>query len=160
MTARWMTGLLFALAGLSPAFAIEPLSGGQTVYLPVYSHIWHGDRVIEGKYPLKSQVSALVSIRNTSLKVPIRVSTARYYSTEGKMLREFISSPRTIAPMGTLELFIEQKEAEGGSGANFVITWDASTPTNAPIVEAVHADIKGHRTLTFITSARPIQADK
>lgn len=160
MMKKWITGALIALASLPPAMAAEPLSSGQTLYLPVYSHIWHGDRVIDGKYPLKSLVSALVSIRNTSLKVPIRVSTARYYSTEGKMLREFITSPRTIAPMGTLELFIEQKEADGGSGANFVIAWDAAAPTNAPIVEAVHADIKGHRTLTFITSAHPIQADK
>ena len=133
-----------------------PLSGGQTLYLPIYSHIWHGDRVMQGKYPLKSQVSALVSIRNTSLKTPIRVVSARYFSTEGKLLKQFIASPVILAPMGTYELFVEKQEAEGGSGANFIIQWQADTATNPPVVEAVHADIKGHQTLTFVTTARAI----
>jgi hypothetical protein len=63
--------------------------------------------------------------------------------------------------MATSELFLERKEAEGGSGANFVIQWDSTTPTNPPIVEAVHADIRnGIKTLVFITTAQPIQADK
>ncbi|HEY3325906.1 MAG TPA: DUF3124 domain-containing protein [Novimethylophilus sp.] len=137
-----------------------PLSGGQTLYLPIYSHIWHGDRVIQGKYPLKSQVSALVSIRNTSLKTPIRVVSARYFSTAGKLLRQFIASPVTIGPMGTYELFVEKQEAEGGSGANFIIQWQADVATNPPVVEAVHADIKGHLTLTFVTTARPIDPGK
>lgn len=155
----WM--LLAALCGFSvPALAADALSGGQTVYLPVYSHIWHGDRVVDGKYPLKNLVSALVSIRNTSLKTPIRVTSARYYSTQGKLLREFVSKPVQVGALGTLELFVERKESEGGSGANFVIVWDAPAPTNAPIIDAVHADIKGHQTLTFITTGYPIQPDK
>ena len=63
--------------------------------------------------------------------------------------------------MGTLELFVERKESEGGSGANFIIQWDSSAPTNPPMVEAVHADIRnGQQALTFITTAHPIQADK
>lgn len=142
------------------SFAADDLSNGQTLYLPVYSHIWHGDRVVEGRYPLKSQVSALVSIRNTSMKSTIRVLSARFYSTEGKLLKEFVQKPVSINAMGTFELFVERKESEGGSGANFIIQWDAPSPTNPPIVEAVHADIKGHQTLTFTTSAHPIQIDK
>lgn len=144
----------------SNSFAAEDLSKGQTLYLPVYSHLWHGDRVVEGKYPLKSQFSALVSIRNTSMKSQIRVLSARYYSTEGKLIKEFVSKPASINAMGTLELFVERKESEGGSGANFIIQWDAPNPTNPPVVEAVHADIKGHQTLTFTTTARAIQVDK
>jgi hypothetical protein len=144
-----------------PALAEEtPLSSGQTLYLAVYSHIWHGDLVVDGRYPLKNQVSALISIRNTSFKTPIKVLTASYYSTDGKLLKEYVTAPRIVGPMGTLELFVEKKESAGGSGANFVIRWEAATPTNPPVVEAVHADIKGHQTLTFITTAHPIQAEK
>lgn len=154
--------LAAALASTAlPAMAEDaPLSSGQTLYLPVYSHIWHGDLVVEGRYPLKNQVSALVSIRNTSLKTPIKVLAASYYGTDGKLLKEYLAKPRTIVPMGTFELFVEKKESAGGSGANFVIRWEAATPTNPPVVEAVHADIKGHQTLTFVTSAKPIQSDK
>lgn len=155
------SSLLPLLLAASPAFADEALSLGQTLYLPVYSKIWHGDLVVQGKYPIDSLLSALVSIRNTSLKTPIRVTSARYFSTEGKPLKEFISKPVTISAMGTFELFVERKESEGGSGANFIIQWDSATPTNPPMVEAVHADIRsGQQALIFTTSARPIQADK
>lgn len=147
--------------GMNTANAAEDLSQGQTLYLPIYSHIWHGNKIVDGKYPVKSQVSALVSIRNTSLKTPIRITTARYYSTDGKLLKEFLPKPVEIGVMGTLELFVERKESEGGSGANFIIQWDAASTTNPPVVEAVHADIKGGGpALTFITTARPIRADR
>lgn len=156
--------ILFILALLlivKSANAAEELSQGQTLYLPIYSHIWHGNKIVDGKYPVKSQVSALVSIRNTSLKTPIRITTARYYSTDGKLLKEFLPKPVEIGAMGTLELFVERKESEGGSGANFIIQWDAVSTTNPPVVEAVHADIKGGGpALTFITTARPIKADR
>lgn len=154
--------MLFILAVSSalPAAAAEELSSGQTLYLPVYSKIWHGDLVFKGKIPLEYFLSALVSVRNTSLKTPIRVLSARYYNTEGKLINEFVPKPITVGTMGTYELFIERKESEGGSGANFVIQWESAVPTNPPVVEAVHADISGPRTLSFVTSARPIQPDK
>jgi hypothetical protein len=156
-----MMFLLTLLLGMNNANAVDELSQGQTVYLPIYSHIWHGNKVVDGKYPVKSQVSALVSIRNTSLKTPIRITTARYYSTDGKLLKEFLAKPVEIGAMGTLELFVERKESEGGSGANFIIQWDATASTNPPMIEAVHADIKGGGpALTFITTARPIIADR
>lgn len=138
----------------------SPLSSGQTLYLPVYSHIWHGDLVVDGRYPLKNQVSVLVSIRNTSIKTPIKILAASYYSTDGKLLKQYITAPRVVGPMGTLELFVEKKESIGGSGANFLIQWQSATPTNPPLVEAIHADIKGHLTLTFTTKAQPIQPEK
>ena len=153
--------LLVLACGISPAMAAEELSAGQTLYLPVYSKIWHGDRVIEGKHPIDRLVSALISIRNTSLKTPIKIISARYYSTEGKLLKEYLPKPVVVNAMGTFELFVERKESEGGSGANFIIQWDAAAPTNPPLVEAVHADIKtGMQALVFITTAHPIQPDK
>jgi hypothetical protein len=156
-----MMFILALLFGMNSAKAAEELSQGQMLYLPIYSHIWHGNKIVDGKYPIKSQVSALVSIRNTSLKTPIRITTARYYSTDGKLLKEFLPKPVEIGAMGTLELFVERKESEGGSGANFIIQWDAASTTNPPVVEAVHADIKGGGpALTFITTARPIKADR
>lgn len=153
---------LILLALFSPTARAEdmPLSRGQLLYLPIYSSIWHGDNhPIKGE-PMKSLMSALVSIRNTSQKAPIRIVSARYYSTEGKLLRDFVRPPKTISPLGTLELFIEKSEKEGGSGANFLIEWEAESATNAPIVEAVHIDNQPSRPYSFVTSARVIQKDK
>lgn len=151
--------LILTLAIASNAMAADELSSGQTLYLPIYSKIWHGDRVAD--HPADSLLSALVSIRNTSLKTPIRILSARYYGTDGKLLGEYLQKPALVNAMGTLELFVERREAEGGSGANFVIRWDSAAPTNPPLVEAVHADIRGGvHALAFITTARPLLNEK
>jgi hypothetical protein len=156
-----LTVFAATLLSTSTVFSAEELTQGQTLYVPIYSHIWYGDRIGSDKTPAKNLVSALVSIRNTSLKTPIRVLSARYYSTEGKLLSEHIPKPVMINAMGTLELFVERKESEGGSGANFVIQWDSNTATNSPLVQAVHADIRGgSHAILFITSAHAIQPDK
>lgn len=154
--------LLLVLSSLATIARAEEqaVSKGQLLYLPIYSSIWHGDtHPLKGE-PMKSNMSALVSIRNTSSKTPIKVVSARYYNTEGKLLREFVSPAKTVGPMGTLELFIEKSEAEGGSGANFLIQWEAESATNAPIVEAVHIDNQASRPYSFVTTARVIQKDK
>lgn len=146
------------MAGWVSAEETPSLSKGQTLYLPIYSHVWHGNLDKAG-VPLKSLVSALVSIRNTDSKRAIRVTSAHYYDTRGKLLAEYVSQPKTIGPMGTYEMYVERKESAGGSGANFLITWQADTPVNPPIVEALHADIQGHKTLSFITTARPLNME-
>lgn len=150
---------VLVLAGPARAQAQElpPLSRGQTLYLPVYSHLWHGNRDKQGR-PEIVYLSALVSIRNTDPTRPLRVTQARYYDTAGKSLRDFVSQPQTVPPLGTLELFIERREAEGGSGANFLIRWQADGAINPPLVEAVHTDLYGNRAISFSTQGRPINA--
>ncbi len=155
---RFLTIILFAT--LSCGAHAEGLSKGQTLYLPIYSFVWHGDVSSGSGKPMRAEMSALVSVRNTSLKTPIRLLSARYYDTEGKLLKEFVSAPRSIPPMGTVELFIEKSESEGGSGANFVIQWEAAAETNPPVVEAVHIDNQAGRPYSFITTARVINKDK
>jgi hypothetical protein len=107
--------------------------------------------------PSETLVSTHVSIRNTDLKTPLKVSSARYYNTAGQLLREHLPAPQTIPPLGTYELFVSRSDSSGGSGANFIIEWNADKPINPPIVEALHADIREARTLLFVTTARPIQ---
>jgi hypothetical protein len=149
--------MILSLALGSSAWADEAvLSTGQTLYLPIYSHLSYGNLIAKGKpgtYPL----SALVSLRNTDPRQPIRLMSARYYDTNGRLLREYFPRPHLLPPLGTEELFLERNDMAGGSGANFIIAWSSDKPANAPIFEAVHADITGNRTLSFITSARPIK---
>lgn len=147
--------LLLAAAGV--AQAQEPgLSTGQSLYLPIYSHLLYGNANVSGK-PAQYPLSALVSLRNTDPRQPIRIHSARYYDTAGKALREYIPKPVSLPPLGTIELFVERNDMSGGSGANFIVVWQAERPANPPIVEALHADITGNRTLSFMTSARPIK---
>lgn len=149
--------LCILLAASGFGLAQEPaLSNGQRLYLPIYSHLLYGNANLGGK-PGRYPLSALVSLRNTDPREPIRIVSARYYDTAGKSLREYFVKPAVLPPLGTLELFLERNDLSGGSGANFIIAWQADRPANPPIVEAVHADITGNRTLSFITSARVIK---
>lgn len=136
-----------------------PSSLGQVLYLPIYSHIYHGDLDKQGK-PTQTLLSVHVSIRNTNIQESLKITYARYYDTDGKLVKEFVPNQLTIPPLGTHELFVQRSDVSGGSGANFLIAWSASTSVNPPLVEALHADIQPARTLTFVTSARPISAFK
>ena len=126
----WWPGcqaLLFAFLWASTvAFAQEarPLSRGQTLYLPIYSHMLYGNLGKSGKAS-NVLLSALVSIRNTDARRPIRVLSAKYFDTNGKQLGERVPTPVVVPPLGTHELFVELNDASGGSGANFIIKWDA-----------------------------------
>lgn len=151
--------LLFALCCGSASAQTPPgRSLGQQLYLPIYSHIWHGDTDNKGQ-PMKTLVSVSVSIRNTDPAKSIRVDSAQYYDTDGKKLREYVMAPKTIGPMGTYEIFVPRGDDTGGSGANFVISWKADTPASQPIVEGFHANLPVGRSIAFTTSARPIPAD-
>lgn len=155
---RFIPVIAFILAPLAGLAEEIPLSRGQSLYLPIYSHLWYGD--IKGKNPAQQHpLSILVSIRNTDLKRSISVTSARYYDTRGKLLREYLSTPRSIPPLGTIELLVQRSDMSGGSGANFILNWQAVLPANLPIVEGVHVDIIGSRTLAFLTAARPINPD-
>lgn len=151
-------GLIFALFGASTAtFAQEarPLSKGQTLYLPIYSHMLYGNIGKSGKAS-NAMLSALVSIRNTDGKRPLRILSARYFDTQGKMLGERIANPVTLPPYGTLELFVELNDASGGSGANFVIKWEAEQAINPPLVESLHANMDGGKAVIFMTQSVPV----
>lgn len=153
-----MTLLLALSSGLASAQVPPGRSLGQNLYLPVYSHIWHGETDKMGR-PMKTLVSVSVSIRNTDPVKSIRVSSALYYDTDGKKIKEYMTSPKTIGPMGTHELFVPRSDDTGGSGANFVISWQADTPSSLPIVEGFHANLPVGRSIAFTTSARPIPGE-
>lgn len=150
--------LLLGLLATTAGAADEPaLVTGQTLYLPVYSHVYHGDPGKDGK-PAQTLVSTHVSIRNTDPQVPIRIVSARYYDTFGKLVRSYLGAPVTLPPLGTHEIFVPRTDTAGGSGANFLISWSAEAAANPPIVEALHADIREARTLMFITTGQPLKA--
>ncbi len=84
----WLSRLLmsffvrFSLLTVAVAQEARPLSKGQTLYLPIYSHMLYGNL---GKRGVASSVllSALVSIRNTDPTRSLRVLSARYFDTHG-----------------------------------------------------------------------------
>jgi len=151
---RPLLALLLALSGLLPCtvMAQRSLSNGQYLYLPIYAFIQYGDLDNSGA-ARQLPVSSLVSIHNTDLDKPLRVLSARYYSTEGKFLRNFVSSPRILKPMETLEFLVQRRDVVGGSGANFVIQWESEVPVSPPLVQALHIELQTNRSIVFTTDA-------
>lgn len=150
---RWVLFFaLFSASTVTIAQEARPLSKGQTLYLPIYSHMLYGNLGKSGKAS-HALLSALVSIRNTDGKRALRLHSARYYDTHGKLLQERVTAPITLPPYGTMELFVELNDASGGSGANFIIQWDAEQPINPPLVESLHANMDGGKAVIFTTQA-------
>lgn len=154
---RRFTLLVSLLAAQAFAADESTLLSKQSLYLPIYSHLYHGDVNPRTGKPSETLVSTHVSIRNTDPAAGVKVVSARYYNTDGKLLREFLPKPQTIPPLGTYELYVPRSDSSGGSGANFIIDWVADKPINPPLVEALHADIREARTLLFVITARAIQ---
>lgn len=150
--------LVFALLGGALSVSAQEtraLTKAQTLYLPIYSHMLYGNL---GKSGNASYVllSSLVSIRNIDTKRSLRVLSAKYFDTHGKLLGERVTTPVVLPPLGTLELFVELNDASGGSGANFVIKWEADVPVNPPLVEALHANMDGGKAVIFMTLSVPV----
>lgn len=142
------------LAGDAP-----PSSAGQTVYVPIYSHVLHGNQDRRGK-PEEWLLSAMLSIRNTDVNHGMTVRSVVYYDTEGKLLRSYLTEPRKLGPLATIEFFVENRDKSGGSGANFLVAWDAEKSINPPIIEAVHTNFYGSQSVAFITEGRVLQTAK
>jgi hypothetical protein len=151
--------VLFALScGAALAQGSPGRSSGQVLYLPIYSHVWHGEAGGKGA-PEKTLVSVFVSIRNTDPVRSIRILSAQYYDTDGKKLREYVASAKALGPMATYEIFVPRSDDTGGSGANFVISWKSDAPVSPPVVEGFHANLPAGRSFAFLTWARPIPGE-
>ena len=86
-TNRIVLFLLVLLALGRPATA-EVLSKwtAQTVYVPIYSHIYADDRYRDTPFLL----TATLSIRNTDPSKPFTLKSVRYYDSKGMLLHTYL----------------------------------------------------------------------
>lgn len=151
--------LVAALMGGGAAQAEPPpLSQGETLYVPVYSHILHGNLDSRGN-ATRVLLSSMLSIRNTDPKRAIHIRSVKYYDTDGGLLRDFKEPVRRLGPLGSADLLIEHKNAAGGSGANFLVTWESETPVNPPILETINVYLFGAQSVAFASPGRAIRTD-
>ena len=122
---------------------------GQTVYVPIYSHIYH--------YNSQDQVmnlSATLSIRNTDLTNSIIITSVRYYNSDGKLIRQDIKSPVELKPLASTDFFIAADDTSGGSGANFIVEWVAEKTVYEPVIEAVMISTSSSQGISFVSPAK------
>jgi hypothetical protein len=112
-------------------------------YLSVYSEIYSYSEA--RTYDL----TVTVSLKNIYKKDTMFIERADYYNTEGKKIRTYFDQPIYIKPMETLEIVIDQKDTQGGSGGNFVFDWMVRNPELEPHFEAVMISTYGQQGLSF-----------
>lgn len=125
---------------------------GQTVYVPVYSHIYH--------YNSQNHVmslSATLSIRNTDLTNSIIITSVRYYDTDGQLIRQDVDSPAELKPLASAVFFIAADDMSGGSGANFIVEWVAEKTVYEPVIEAVMIGTSSSQGISFVSPSKVLK---
>ena len=143
--------LIFYASSTPLASESTSLSQGQDVYIPAYSHIYHGNK----ETPLL--LSVTLSIRNIDTNNSITITEVDYFETEGALVKQYISKPLHLGPLGSERFIVPQKDNTGGSGANFIVNWQADTPTNPPIIETVMIGTQSQLGISFTSRGQPLQ---
>lgn len=124
---------------------------GQTIYVPIYSHIYIRDkgRVIN--------LTATLSIRNTDGQNPISITSARYYDTNGALVKEYVNEPLRLTPMASTDFVVAEDDTSGGVGANFIVEWGAGVEVTEPVVEAIMISAASQQGISFVSAGRVIK---
>jgi hypothetical protein len=128
-----------------------PLTQGQSVYVPAYSHIYHGNK----ETPLL--LSVTLSIRNIDPKNTMTVTEINYHETEGALVKKYLLEPLVLGPLGSERFVVPQKDNTGGSGANFIVNWTSENKINPPIVETVMIGTQSQLGISFTSRGNAIQ---
>ena len=129
------------------------LSRGQSVYIPIYSHIYSGDR----EHPFF--LAATLSIRNTDPKYPITILSVDYYDSSGKLLRKYIDRPTQLDAIASTRFVIKESDKSGGSGANFIVRWKSDYNVNVPIMESVMISTRTQQGISFTSRGQVIEEE-
>lgn len=120
-------------------------------YLSVYSQIYSSS---EHK---THNLTAMVSLRNTSDVDTVYLLRAEYYDTHGKSVRKYFDFPIFLEPMETTEITIAEVDVSGGTGSNFIFEWKIPKDCPEPLFEGIMNSTVGQQGLSFTTEAKRIQ---
>jgi len=136
------------------ALEIEKLPEGliykDTTYVPVYSDIYSETKDV------RFNLTATLSLRNTSFKHDIYVSEVDYFDSHGKKTKSFLTKPIELGPMQSVEYVIDENDTSGGTGANFIINWSAKNEKVKPLFQGIMISTRGQLGISFSTTGLSI----
>jgi hypothetical protein len=141
-------------ADVSDRGAPARLVRSQTLYVPAYSHIYFRDA------QRSINLTTTLSIRNTSPDSPLTLSTIEYYDSNGEHVRNYLDAARTLGPLASTSVVVEESDLRGGVGANFIVRWHADQPVPPPVVETVMITTQSTQGISFRTTARVLYEDR
>ena len=125
-------------------------SDGQTVYVPIYSHIYSG---LKGR---PFNLAATLSIRNTDPKHSITLVSVEFYDSDGKLVKEYLDNQAELKAMASTRYILTEADTGGGSGANFLVKWKSKTKVNPPLIEGVMIGTRSGQGISFVSRGQVI----
>ena len=129
--------------GLGAAAPKETLTKGQLVYVPVYSHVYYGDQ------EKQILLTAILSIRNTDPARGVTITQVDYYDSQGKQVKSYLPKPLVLKPLASTRFIVAESDPRGGSGASFLVHWQAHAKVNPPLMEGVMIGTAGQQGISF-----------
>ena len=126
------------------------LSNGQTVYVPIYSHIYSG---LKGR---PFSLAATLSIRNTDPRNAITLVSVKFYDSDGKLVKEYLDKPGELRAMASTRYILTESDTGGGCGANFLVQWKSKTKVNPPLIEGVMIGTRSGQGISFVSRGQAI----
>jgi hypothetical protein len=121
---------------------------GQTVYVPAYAAVFtETDKTL--------QLTVTLAIHNTDPEHAIVIRSVRYYGTDGKLVKDYLSAPVEIGSYATAGYVVE-KDSQAGWGANFVVEWGAAQDVYEPVIEAVMVGTSFGHSISLISPGRVV----
>lgn len=126
-------------------------SKGQSIYVPIYSHIYSGD------HDKPFNLAATLSIRNTDPTYPITVMAVDYFDSDGKHLRNYLDRIIELPPMASTHFVVRESDRSGGVGAGFTVKWKSVQAVNIPLIESVMIGTKMQQGISFTSRGQVIE---
>jgi len=130
--------------------ALSEMSNGHTLYVPCYSHIYHGVKT------RPFDLTITLAVRNSDPRRSMRLTSVDYYGSDGKLLKRFLGSETSMGPLSTREFMVEQNDTTGGAGASFVVRWRSDAAMNEPVVESVMIGTANSQGISFTSRATTV----
>jgi hypothetical protein len=145
-----LLALLALFASVAHSSLSVVLSDGQIIYVPVYSHIYYGDR------DRVLNLTTTVSIRNTDPTSPITVTQVNYHDSNGKLVKKYIEKPIDVGPLASIYYLVKESDVSGGDVPSFIVKWKSSKKVNAPIIEGVMIGTASNQGISFVLPGQEI----
>ncbi|AEB09684.1 DUF3124 domain-containing protein [Desulfobacca acetoxidans] len=133
-----------------PADTRSP-SKGQLVYVPVYSHIYYGDKMHS------FNLGITLSLRNTETTRPIEIVSVKYYDENGKLVRDYVPPAVTLEPLAAVRFHVRESDVSAGSEACFLVRWRAPQKVSPPVIEGLMIGTLLNQGISFTATGRVLE---
>lgn len=151
MIAVWVLAATVFFWGYQSAFSADTPLRGESVYVPLYSNIYYGDR----EKPF--ELTATLSIRNTDTKKEITLISVDYFDSNGNFLKKYVEEPVKLKKLASTRYIIKSNDKSGGSGAKFIVRWESNESVNPPLIEAIMISTRSGQGISFVSRGLPIK---